>query len=99
MPWCRLNLSSVAAKPQQPLDEGKHRCLPGCAGIQRRAVLLKQPLAEAGISAASLGKGDQGGKRKGRHDIKIRQIWTETENSFPASKLPQRDAQSTCDDK
>lgn len=39
MPLCRTNLSSAGTEPQRPLDK-KHLCLPGCAVIQRRAVLL-----------------------------------------------------------
>lgn len=101
MPWRTANLSSAATEPQQPSDRGKRCWLPGCAGIQKRAVLLKQPLAEAGISVAQppgylWSKVAQGGKHKDKHDVKIRQIWRETENSFPAFKLPQQDAQSTC---
>lgn len=40
----------------------------------------------------------QGGKHKGERDIKIRQIWRDTENSYPAFDLAQQDAVSTYDD-
>lgn len=40
----------------------------------------------------------QGGKYEGEHDIKIRQIWRDIEDSYPAFKLAQQDAVSTYDD-
>lgn len=37
-------------------------------------------------------------ENKGERDIKIRQIWRDTEDSYPAFKLTQKDAVSAYDD-